>query len=192
MREAGCLRASSLEQMHEVIEYRNHNRRIYSGIREQISPDNVINLRDMWHRLQSVRDQIKLVVSFDCVYVYSNDPGLLTQLASAEYTDSRYGQQALVTLPRDVVCIKNPKFKYRSYFRDKTLTQEQFDQLKSFLASRKDCYGITKSLQGNLKYARWPFLQRHWFVEHNDPKDITMLSLVCPGVIRKTLPVQAK
>lgn len=190
--EAGCLRANSIAELHKAISYRNIARQRWSSFRDIIGGEVVTNLNDMWHRLDAVRDKIKLVISFNRVYIYSNDLALLQQLVSPSYVTIPWYQQACVAFPRGVVLKKDPKFKLRSYFKDKTLTQEQFDKLRDFITSRDDCYGITKSLKGNLKYARWPYLHRHWFVEHNDLKDITMLSLVCPGVIRKTLDVQAK
>jgi hypothetical protein len=64
--------------------------------------------------------------------------------------------------------------------------------LINFLDSRTDCFGFTTTLRQHLTRNRYHWVQRHHFVEHNDPKDITMLSLVVPGLIRKTVSVQAK
>ncbi len=189
--EAGVLRAKTQSELVKAIGYRNQARFNWSQ-KEQITGEVLQNLLAAFDELDSVRDQIKLVISFDIVYIYSNDVSVLRRLASLPYVKFCNAVQSVVDRPRDIVLITNPKFQYRSYFRDRSLEETDRDRLLNFIDSRKETFKITNTLKVHLERNRWHWVQRHHFVDHNDPKDITMLSLVVPGLIRKTLRIQAK
>ncbi len=190
--EAGCLRAKSHKELDHLISYRNRARAQWAGVKEQIGKTIRDDLFAVFDELQKVRDQIKLVVSFNIMYIYSNDISALEHFARLKQVSFNNAVQSVVDKPRDVVLINNPKFKYRSYFKDRVLEKTDCERLLNFIESRKDIYGVTRTLKSSLSRFNVHYLQRHLFVEHNDPKDITMLSLVVPGLIRKTLSVQAK
>jgi hypothetical protein len=86
----------------------------------------------------------------------------------------------------------DPKFCLRSYFREKVLDKTESERLFAFVKSREDIFGVTAGFKSSVNRFRVHYLQRHQFIDHNDMKDITMLSLVVPGIIRKTVPIQAK
>jgi len=187
--EAGVLRAKTKTELVKSIAYRNSSRYTW---KEQIAGDVLTNILAAFDEIDCVRDRIKLVISFNIMYIYSNDVGILQQLADLPYIAFNNAVQAVVDRPRDVIVINAPKFRYRSYFKERYIEPEDRDRLLNFIDLRKDTFKITYTLRAHLKKNRWHWMQRHHFVEHNDPKDITMLSLVVPGLIRKTLPVQAK
>ncbi len=190
--EAGCLRAKTHKELDQLISYRNHARAQWAGVKEQIGKQIRDDLFAVFDELDPVRDRIKLVISYSIMYIYSNDIAVLQHLADLKQVNFCNAVQSVVDKPRDVVLITNPKFKYRSYFRDKILEPTDCERLINFIESRQGVYGVTRTLKASLRRYSTHYLQRHLFVEHNDPKDITMLSLVVPGIIRKTLPVQAK
>ena len=191
--EAGCLRAKSHKELDHLIEYRNRARIQWSGgHRQEIGKETRDNLFAVFDELEPIRDKIKLVISYDIMYIYSNDIPALQHFADLGQVAFNNAVQSVVNKPRDVVLIANPKFKYRSYFKDRLLETTECERLINFIESRKDIYRVTRTLKASLSRYRSHYLQRHLFVEHNDPKDITMLSLVVPGLIRKTLSVQAK
>lgn len=190
--EAGCLRAKSHKELDQLISYRNRARSQWAGVKEQIGKQIRDDLFAVFDELDLVRDKIKLVISYNIMYIYSNDMSALEHLSNLEQVKFCNAVQSVVDKPRDVVLITNPKFKYRSYFRDKILEPTDCERLINFIESRQGVYGVTRTLKASLRRYSAHYLQRHLFVEHNDPKDITMLSLVVPGLIRKTLPVQAK
>ena len=182
-------RSRELDQM---IAYRNRARSQFNNKIEQIGKGLREDLFSVFDNIDAVRSKIKLVVSYNIMYIYSNDISVLEHLANL--TQARYNGavQAVIDRPRDVVLINNPKFKYRSYFKDRILEPVECERLIKFIESRKGVYGITRTLKANLNRYNVHYLQRHLFVEYNDPKDITMLNLVVPGLIRKTMSVQAK
>jgi len=189
--EAGVLRAKTQSELVRAIGYRNQARYSWSQ-KEQIAGTVLENLLAAFEEINRVRDQIKLVVSYGIMYIYSNDISVLQRFADLPYVKFCNAVQSVVDRPRDVVLISNPKFRYRSYFKERYIEQEDRDRLLNFLDLRKDTFKITHTLRAHLKRNQWHWVQRHHFVDHNDAKDITMLSLVVPGLIRKTLPVQAK
>ena len=191
MPEAGVLRAKSAQALLESIAWRNTQRAGW-GAGNTISGQARENLISMFDELELVRDQIKLIVSYGIVYVYSNNISVLKRLADLSYVRFLHATQAVVDRPRDVVLINNPKFQYRSYFKERYIEPEDRDRLLNFVDLRGDTFKITNTLRAHLKRNQWHWVQRHHFIEHNDAKDITMLSLVVPGLIRKTVPVQAK
>lgn len=178
----------------KMVEYRNQARRQYysSSSRIAIEGDVLNDLITAFEFLDQYRDRIKMMVSFNMMYVYSNDPQLLEKITQQGWARFRSAVQAEVNRPRDVVLLNNPQYQYRSYFKDRALTENEATLLLNFLESRSDVFSITRSFRANMNRWRRPFIPRHLFVEHNDLKDITMLNLVVPGLIRKTLTVQAK
>lgn len=191
LEEAGCLRVKTTQELTYTIHQRNLTRSRY-GVKDVITDEQMANLMSMFGELEPVRDRIKMVVSYGIMYIYSNDIPVLQQLSELPYVNFCSAVQAIVDRPRDVVVISKPKFKYRSYFKEKVLEEHERDRLMNFLESRKDIFRVTPTLKQALNRYRIHWLPRHLFVEHNDPRDITMLSLVMPGIIRKTLAVQAK
>lgn len=191
--EAGCLRAKSADELLRTISYRNSTRSQWGfSYKQDIKGVTVENLVAAWDEIDRVRDQIKLVISYNVMYIYSNNLQVLEHLARLPYVELQSAVQAKLDRPRDVVFKTDPKFRLRSYFRDKQLDKTQCERLLAFVESRTDTYGITRGFKSSLNRFSIHYLQRHQFIEHNDPKDITMLSLVVPGLIRKTVSVQAK
>ena len=191
--EAGCLRARSSDELLKTISYRNITRSRWGYTHKQVIEGvTVENLVAAWNELDRCRDRLKIVISYDTMYIYSNDLQTLEHLAKLPYVMLHSAVQAKLDRPRDVVLKTDPKFRLRSYFKDKILSNTECERLLSFFESRKDIFGITRGFKSSLQRYHAPYLQRHQFVEHDDPKDITMLSLVVPGIIRKTVPIQAK
>lgn len=192
LEEAGCLREKTYNTFLKTIEYRNSVRQTWGRPKPQIAGDILENLKLMWTELDRCRSQIKLVISYNILYIYGNDTALLNHLASLPYVKFNNAVKSVVDRPRDVVFISNPKFQFRSYFRDRMLSDEEAQRVLNFFKTRADIFGITRSFRQHLGRDRYPYIPRHLFVEHNDHKDLTMLSLVIPGIIRKTVTVQAK
>lgn len=138
-------------------------------------------------------DDIKIVLYQDFVYLYTNDPDIADHLEAQEYIRNVFVTEADLVKPAGVVELKNPRWAYRSYFRERYLGEERGSTLSRFLVSRKDCFGYSSTLYSRMQSEH--SLRRsmsHYFVDHNDLRDIQMLDLVCPGIIRKTLPIKAK
>jgi hypothetical protein len=138
-------------------------------------PEQIANLHDMCDRLSALKEAHKKMV-------YANVP----------YIQLKEITRAQVSLPENVVLLKEPKRKFRTYLKDCWVPESQSPILRKFLLSRRDCYDFTPLFKSRLEHWDRFYTMSHFFIDHDDPKDLLMLELVVPGLIRKTLPIQAK
>ena len=140
----------------------------------------------------------KTVVSFNTVCIYTNTRRMADRLVDLgnDGVRLRLVRQAVLTRPANVVQLRESKYAYRTYFKERKYSREQRLMLANFLNSRKDtlhpCDSLMSWLTGqfpgyvlNLNYSR-----AHYFVDHDHPNEGTMLSLVMPGIVRKTMPIE--
>lgn len=128
----------------------------------------------------------KLVVSINQGHVYTNDLSLLQDLDDLTELSYKSYARAQVVRPRDTVQLKHPRHRFRSYFAMCKLTGQQKDNLMDFLHNQQSQVRVSPALQ------RWidqPFnrTQDYFFVDHDTESWLTMLNLVAPGIIRKTM-----
>lgn len=144
-------------------------------------------------------DHCKLVVFGNHGYIYSNDIVLLKQFVRADVITPVKITQIAVTRDRQVIALKSSDHTHRSYFRDRTLTDDEYTNLRNFLSQRTDVRFSpalrdwlkdlhTVNVWGRQRYIR-RYTQRHWFVDHDAGMPL-MLELVVPRLIRQTKPIQ--
>jgi hypothetical protein len=187
--EARCLRSKTAEELAKIICYHNRAPRLWGNNRPIIEGKTLNHLNQMFDQLNRVRDKVKIIISYNILYIYSNNMDILKNLARLPYVIYNNGAEAQVDRPRDVVLRSNPKYKLRSYFREQLISSDESQRLINFLQQSRDYYGVTNYF---FTILRKRYIPRYMFIDYNDEKDITMLSLICPGLIRKTMPVQAK
>ena len=144
-------------------------------------------LIELLNRILQLDTPRKVIFYQGTVYVYSNHLEQLEDLIS-------YGEikQAEVSLPKDVILLKNPKWHYRTYFNELRLDSSQSKTIRNFLRNRKDAFGRSNFFDYKLDTAMFFYIMSYNFVDHDNIQDALMLNLVCPGIVRKTLPIQAK
>lgn len=148
-------------------------------------------LLDMLSRLQSRRDDCKLIFYRDWAYIYANDQAWLDELGDLPYLRSVTKSQARVCLPDNTVLLKSPRNKLRTYLRESRLDRDQVSRLSRFVTTHNEIFRPSPGLVACLGRP-YPYLSRHYFLDHDDPKDLLLLQLVLPGMVRATLPIQAK
>ena len=139
----------------------------------------------------------KTVVSFNTVSIYTNRRKLADQLIDLgnDGVILRLVRGAVISKPAGVVQLQESKYAYRTYFRERKYTRDQRDMLKNFLDSRRDTLRVSPALSdwvnGNVGYIlNHNYSRSHYFVDHDHPNEGTMLSLVLPGIVRKTMPIE--
>lgn len=155
-------------------------------------------LRETRDLLLSETAPFKTVVSFMTVSVYTNHRDLADRLVTLgnDGVRVRLVRQAVISRPANVVKLRESKYAYRTYFGERKYTREQKDMLLNFLNSRKDTLHPCGSLMSWLTsqfpgYVRNSSYSRsHYFVDHDHPNEGTMISLVMPGIVRKTMPIE--
>jgi len=199
LEEVNCLRTLDHAQIDRMIERRIAWRSIsqtmhsstpttvLSNQSNKITETTVEKLHALAELLLTTPSAFKLVVSSFTGYVYTNDLSLIDSVSKlpgvcyAEYT------RAVVGRPKNTIRLKDPQHQWRSYFKIGKLTTEQKTQLVNFLTSQSDIR-ISPALTQwiDLKFTR---TQDYFFVDYNTVSWLTMLSLVTPGLIRKTLQI---
>lgn len=144
----------------------------------------------MHYHLANFGADNKQVIHSHLVYVYSNDAAALQRLVQAgnDYVWNVQFQHAQLTRPPGIVLLKQPKYQYRTYFRER---YQDTEPLRKFLKNRTDCFGYSKEFGHRLTDYRF-YVQRHHFVDHHSAADAMMLNLVCANIVRETLPIQTK
>lgn len=130
--------------------------------------------------------KFKLVVSLHQGHVYTNDTELIDQLDDLPELSYKSYTQARVVRPKNTIQLKQPKHKYRTYFTMCKLNSQQRYNLEEFLITQSAHVRLSPAL------ARWVDMsfnrtQDYFFVDHDAESWTTMLSLVQPGIIRKTM-----
>lgn len=157
---------------------------------DPITNTHISQAQDMHYHLTNLGIEHKQVIHSHSIHVYANNPAALCRLAKAgdDYIWGVQFQQARLTLPQGVVQLKESKYQYRTYFKER---YQNTESLRKFLKDRTDCFGYTKEFKLRLNDFKF-YLQRHHFVDHHNAADALMLNLVCADVVRETLPIQTK
>jgi hypothetical protein len=157
-------------------------RRRWKDITEKTAED----LHALAEVLFAATDDFKLVVSMNQGYVYTNNTDLIDQLDVMPQLTGKTYTQARVVRPKNTIQLQNPQHQFRTYLTMCKLTAEQRRNLEQFLITQSAHVRLSPAL------ARWidqPFnrTQDYFFVDHATESWCTLLSLVQPSLVRKTM-----
>lgn len=202
LQEATCLRDLDHKSIDQTLENRRKWRQIQQQRwqRGQTILVNTLNFQDITEQisqdLHAVADMLlnsqckfKSVVSINTAWIYTNDLKLLKQLSNLSCIKHVGFSQAVIKRSRNVILLKNSQYHHRSYFRMQKLTGQQKQTLVKFLENHQSFVRLSPSLENWLMDG---FLrtQDYFFVDHKDIGWLTMLSLVSPNSIRKTMQIE--
>ena len=140
--------------------------------------------------LKCTTEPYKMVISVNQCWIYSNSTNLLERIDRLPFVNNSKFTQSVIVRPRNTVAVRHPRHQYRSYFRATKLTDQEKDRILSFLQGQGDVR-VSPALKD---WIATPFnrTQDYFFVDYNAESWLTMLSLVRPGLIRKTVQIVAK
>ena len=200
--EVNCLRELSHEHVDQMIQRRqqwreiaqqrwNQGQRQHSILGRRFQPiteQTVADLHELTQHLLTAVGQFKLVVTVNQAHVYTNDLALIAQLQAMPALKYQTLSQAVITRARETVQLRRPRHAWRTYLRYIKITREQKQHLISFLQGQRTQVRLAPSL---VSWMDQPYLrtQDYFFVDHDSEAWPTMLALVQPGVIRKTLAI---
>ena len=200
--EVNCLRELSHEHVDQMIQRRrewreiaqqrwNKGQRQHSILGRRFHPiteQTVADLHELTENLLTAVSQFKLVVTVNQAHVYTNDLSLIAQLQAMPALKYQTASQAVITRARDTIQLRRPRHAWRTYFRQIKITAEQKHHLISFFQGQHSQVRLAPSL---ITWMDQPYLrtQDYFFVDHDSEAWPTMLALVQPGVIRKTLAI---
>lgn len=139
----------------------------------------------------------KLVLGEDWAYVYTNNLELLSKFQAWPLVCRIEVREALCTIPRDVILQNQPEFRYRVYFRERLVSDDEKQRLRNWLNHQPQ-----DQVRGSPTLRRWlpvvsakwnrNLCQRYYYVDFQDQASITMLGLVTSGLIRNTCTIKAR
>ena len=200
--EVSCLRELNHSYIDTVIERRKiwrevaqqrwvNNKQLGKSIltrrSKDITEETVANLHALTDILLRSRVDFKLVTSMSNAWIYTNDLDLLNKIDDIDFLIWKTYGQVKVDRPKNTIRLKNPKHAFRSYFKITKLTVEQKTHLTGFLLNQKTVR-LSPALD---EWIVGPFnrTQDYFFIDHTEISWLTMLSLVRPGLIRKTMQI---
>jgi len=197
--EAGVLRYLDHRRIDKAIKVRrewgkrmmsNPGSWVLAWHRTQITDQHVADLHAMCDFLITDARDRKIMISGDVVHVYTTDVTLVQDIMALPYVkDARHRQVHIKGMPNTVM-LKQPRHAWRSYFRQRLLTEEQKNSVVKFLTAQTDVR-LSPSMKWFLTSDHQTRLFDYYFVDHDDPGLLTMLSLIQPGLVRRTLPISA-
>ena len=164
----------------------------------KISDDSTKYLNQVRLFLQAITVPHLRYTTYDHFYIYTNSTTLLDQIEDCmdQIEDCKlfhvqFRRRAQVDQPQGVLVRQDPQHKTRTFFQDRMITPDQSTQLISFFKSRRDLR-VSRSLLSTLNRPQFNWVRRyHWF-DHDHPGECTFLSMICPGIVRQSMPIQAK
>jgi hypothetical protein len=207
--EIGCVRSLDQKKMLSHIrmrmDYEQRRDSQYKPITKSIHSKFTTRCRDNFEGtralLAAVTEPKKLVFFNNYLTVYTNNPDLCNRLLECDWIESLDVKRAELDLPPDTILLKNPQHQYRTYFRGRTLTKPQKARLSNWITTQGDEIAASKSLRAFLvldpsttrvHWWRSDTAESYYYIDHNSLQYETMLSMVCPGMVRKTLPIIKK
>ena len=200
--EVNCLRELSHEGVDELVQRRQQWREIaqqrWNQVQRQhsiserrwkpITEKTVADLHELTRTLLGISSAFKLVVTVNQAYVYTNDLSLIDQLRIMPILQHQTFSRATINRVRNTIQLKRPRHAWRTYLRMINLSATQKQQLITFLQGQQSHVRLAPSLITWMDHS-YLRTQDYFFIDHNDSNWSTMLALVTPGVIRKTLAI---
>lgn len=153
-----------------------------------VTDETVVHLHELADILIMTKKEFKLVVSVNQGYVYTNDQKLITKIDQYAPLTYKTYTRAKIDRAKNTIRVKNSQYRYRSYFKTLKLRTDQKTMLKNFLLNQQINARCSPSLN---EWSQGPFnrTQDYFFVDYSTESWLTMLSLVHPGLIRKTVQI---
>jgi len=189
MAEASALRGLNPGRIDRVITMRRSFRSIITWSSEKkafITDEHVQDLHTLCIFLLQATEPFKLVLSGERAWVYAKDWEFLKTVARSPGVIRPRYTRAVVDRPTDTIILKNPQHAQRSYFKEQAVSPVQKEQLIAFFNNHRDNVRLSPSL---IKWLQWPTrrIYSYFFVDYDHGSWPLMISLVHPGLIRKTV-----
>jgi hypothetical protein len=191
--------ASVLKDLdHDSIDSRLRKRREWRAITNQqprplspqldISPAAQSDLHAVCTVLQSSTCPFKMVVSHNTVWIYTNHTALLDTINALSEINFKKFFKAVIARPKNTILLKASKYASRCYFKSLKLTSEEKKLICNFFNNNQDNIRIGPAFKTWCD-SRFTRLQDYFFIDYTNESWLVMLSLIRPGLIRKTMQI---
>jgi hypothetical protein len=188
--EASFLRELKHERINQSIRYRNEWMARRGGARH-ITSEIEQTLHDTCDYLLNRTHPYKKVVCGNGLWLYTNNLEDFADIESIPTSEILYINQAEVTLAPDAVTLKNPRHAFRTYFRERWLSNDDLATLRRYFSTRPKMFRQGPGF-ANLVKGKRMWLMSNYFVDHDEPNADFLINMAVPGIVRKTLPIIAR
>ena len=190
LQDASFLRVLKHARIDESIGYRNEWIKRYQRP-NAVSAEAQENLHLACDYLLSRKHPFKKVICSHYVSVYTNNIEDFDDLDTIPTCEVKYANQAEVVLAPDAVTLKNPQHSFRTYFRERWLTDTELANLRRYFQTRKDMFRLSPGFHKLMSGHRM-WVMSNYFVDHDEPQADLLINMAIPGLVRKTLPIVAR
>jgi len=188
--EASFLRELKHERINQSIRYRNEWISRRGGARH-ITSEIEQTLHDTCDYLLNRTHPYKKVVCGNGLWMNTNNLEDFEDIDSIPTSEILYINQAEVTLTPDAVTLKNPRHAFRTYFRERWLSNDDLATLRRYFSTRPNMFRQGPGF-ANLVKGKRMWLMSNYFVDHDEPNADFLINMAVPGIVRKTLPIIAR
>lgn len=159
--------------------------------RTEYTAKHIIDLHNFCDLLLQHPDQYKLVVSGNVGYVYTSNLELISVLSHTDYLQYKKYTRSVVNRPIGTIKLKESRYSKRSYFKSKVFNDQQCQQVRTFFTTQQNDIRLSPSLkEWTTHTSNWRnWVSDYFFVDHNDDSILLLISLISPGLIRKTVSI---
>ena len=179
---------------HETIDHNIDIRRVWRNLGSRnsvITEQTVKNLHTAYDHFLSAKEPFKMTVSNNQIWLYANSLHFLNSFIALPGVSLPRHTEAVVNRPLNTILLKNSKYSRRTYLREQAITTEQRQRLSDFFNNYQDTVRLSPSLNRWIVYQAGRRTFGYYFIDHCDDGCLLMLSLLHPGLIRKTVEIIA-
>ena len=188
--EASFLRVLKHDRIDESIRYRNEWHSRYQ--RNDIVTAGIRNiLHEACDYFLARKHPYKKVVCSNNIWLYTNNLEDFEDLNTITTGRVLYANQAQVVLAPNVVSLKNPRHSFRTYFRERWLTDTELANLRRYFHARGSMFRLSPGFSRLMNGHRM-WVMSNYFVDHDEPQADFLINMAIPGIVRKTLPIVAR
>ena len=144
------------------------------------------DLHVLLYFIEDMVDSCKLTVQRHHGYLYTNNWDVIETVSKLEYIMAIQGKSVELA-EAGTMKLKSPNHVYRTYFKTQRIQQEEKSRMAQFINSQTEVRPGPGFKDFLTNWTNYCYVQQNHFVDHNDMGVITMLQLVCPIKIKKTL-----
>lgn len=139
------------------------------------------------------QQNVKLQFFRDKVFIYTSNQDHLNELVDLNIYNELSITEISLDRPRDTVKARYPGFTVRVYFRPMHITHNQRESLINFITTNESeirtNVGLERFINLDPKRYNYYTLRDYFFVDLRDERLLSVLELMCPGLVRKTVDI---
>ena len=135
----------------------------------------------------------KIVIAGSMIYVYTNDVTLIKDICNLPWVVPSTTRVSTITLAgtAGAITLKSPDHAWRTYFKNMYFPHAVGAAIRDFLQAQEGIR-LSPALKKYWDRQKPPmFSLNYFFVDHDSASTMSMLGLIAPGLVRKTVPIVA-